>query len=59
MRVQITLLLALSILLGCASADNRREASNKSSPKVQNTQAYEIYLAESNDYNPRKEAWEN
>ena len=54
MKVQTALLLVLSILLGCASAENLSEASNKSSPQVQNTQAYEICLQESNAYDPRK-----
>ena len=53
MKVQVTSLLTLSILLGCASADNLSEASNKSLPQVQNTQAYEICLQESNAYDPR------
>lgn len=59
MRVQITSLLAISILLGCASVDETTANSNKTPPQLDKTQAYEICLAEANTYNPRKEALEN
>ena len=59
MKVQTALLLVLSILLGCASVDESTANSNKTPLQVDKTQAYEICLAESNSYNPRKEALEN
>jgi hypothetical protein len=59
MKVQITSLLALSILLGCALVDESTANSNKTPLQVDKTQAYEICLAESKAYNPRKEALEN
>jgi len=58
MKVQITSLLTLSILLACASVDKNSADSNKPPPPVQKTQAYEICLAESNAYNPPKQALE-
>lgn len=59
MKVETASLLVLSILLGCASVDESTANSNKTPLQVDKTQAYEICLAESNSYNPRKEALEN